>query len=79
MAVYGASKLKYKSFQLLLIRHQFRTIAQTKQPNFAKMKLSIVFFAVIAVVLAAPLDDDKNAQVLRYESDNIGIDGYKFE
>ncbi|XP_037044865.1 flexible cuticle protein 12-like [Bradysia coprophila] len=42
------------------------------------MKSVIVFGALVMCVLAAPLDDSKNAQVLRYENDNIGIDGYKF-
>lgn len=41
---------------------------------------AIVVFAVCVatVALAAPLDDPKTATVLRYENDNIGIDGYKF-
>ncbi|KAJ6640664.1 Flexible cuticle protein 12 [Pseudolycoriella hygida] len=34
--------------------------------------------ALACCALAAPLDDAKNAQVLRYENDNIGVDGYKF-
>lgn len=38
----------------------------------------IVLAGLIAVSLAAPLDDSKNAQILKYESDNIGIGGYKF-
>lgn len=47
------------------------------------MKVIIGFIAAAALfvsssVLAAPLDDPKHAQVLRYENDNIGIDGYKF-
>lgn len=42
------------------------------------MKFIAVFAALVAVALAAPLDDSKNAQILRYENDNIGIDGYKF-
>jgi len=42
------------------------------------MKFAIVLAALIAVALAAPLDDSKNAQILRYENDNIGVDGYKF-
>lgn len=38
----------------------------------------IVFAVVIAVALAAPLDESKDAVILKYENDNIGIDGYKF-
>jgi hypothetical protein len=42
------------------------------------MKFAIVFAAVFAVAIAAPLDSPQDAQILRYENDNIGIDGYKF-
>lgn len=47
------------------------------------MKVIIGYIAAVTlfistVVLAAPLDDPKQAQILRYENDNIGIDGYKF-
>ncbi|XP_065082659.1 flexible cuticle protein 12-like [Ochlerotatus camptorhynchus] len=42
------------------------------------MKIVIVLVAVVALALAAPLDDSKNAQILKYENDNIGVDGYKF-
>ncbi|CAD7083183.1 unnamed protein product [Hermetia illucens] len=42
------------------------------------MKFAIVFAALLAAALAAPVDDPKNAQILRYESDNIGTDGYNF-
>ena len=42
------------------------------------MKFIIAFAALVAVTLAAPLDDSKNAQILRYENDNIGLDGYNF-
>lgn len=30
------------------------------------------------MALARPQDHHKDAQILRYESDNIGVDGYKF-
>lgn len=43
------------------------------------MKMFIVFAVVIAAVLAAPVEDPKDATILRYNSDNIGIDGYNFE
>lgn len=44
---------------------------------------SVVFAMALAAacalcVFAAPLDDSKHATVLRYENDNIGLDGYKF-
>lgn len=35
------------------------------------MKFFAVFACVIAASLAAPLDDSKNAQILRYEVNNI--------
>lgn len=38
----------------------------------------IVFGVIVGCALAAPLDDAKHATVLRYENDNIGLDGYKF-
>lgn len=43
------------------------------------MKFAVVFAALFAVALAIPVDDAKNAQVLRYENDNIGVDGYKWK
>ncbi|XP_055608268.1 flexible cuticle protein 12-like [Uranotaenia lowii] len=42
------------------------------------MKTVFVFAFVVALALAAPLDDSKDAQILKYENDNIGVDGYKF-
>lgn len=42
------------------------------------MKFIVLFAVLIAAALAAPIDDSANAQILRYENDNIGIDGYKF-
>lgn len=42
------------------------------------MKFLIAFAAIVAVSLAAPLDDSKNAQILKYDNDNIGIGGYNF-
>lgn len=38
----------------------------------------IVLAGLIAVACSAPLDDSQNAQILKYESDNIGVDGYRF-
>lgn len=43
-----------------------------------KMKLFIVFVAIVAGALAVPIDDSKDAVILKYENDNIGVDGYKF-
>ncbi|KAL1388256.1 hypothetical protein pipiens_003246 [Culex pipiens pipiens] len=42
------------------------------------MKTIIAFRHHVALALALPLDDSKNAQILKYENDNIGVDGYKF-
>lgn len=52
------------------------------------MKFMIVFALVIATALAAPpkqsprqsraSDDSANAQIIKYENDNIGLDGYNF-
>ncbi|XP_030746751.1 flexible cuticle protein 12-like [Sitophilus oryzae] len=43
------------------------------------MKMFVVFFAIFAVALAAPQNPaDVQAQVLRYENDNIGVEGYNF-
>lgn len=44
------------------------------------MKFLVVLAAVLALAAALPrpVDDSKNAQVLRYENDNIGVDGYNF-
>lgn len=38
------------------------------------MKWIIVLAVLVAVVTCAPAD----VEVLRYENDNIGVDGYKF-
>lgn len=42
------------------------------------MKMFIVLAVCVAVALAAPLDDSKDAVVLKYENDNIGVEGYNF-
>ncbi|XP_055844481.1 endocuticle structural protein SgAbd-6 [Episyrphus balteatus] len=42
------------------------------------MKLILVLVAVCAIASAAPADDSKNAEIISYENENIGIDGYKF-
>lgn len=42
------------------------------------MKFAVVFAAVLAVALAAPADE-RDAQVLKYENDNLGVDGYNFQ
>ncbi|XP_063701189.1 endocuticle structural protein SgAbd-6-like [Culicoides brevitarsis] len=42
------------------------------------MKFAIVLVAVLAVAIAKPVDDSKDAVILKYENDNIGIDGYRF-
>lgn len=42
------------------------------------MKFAVVLAALVAVAIAAPVDDPRAAQIVRLESDNIGTDGYKF-
>lgn len=42
-----------------------------------KYSIAIVFAALFAVALAAPLDDSKDATIVRSESD-VQPDGYKF-
>ncbi|XP_037044860.1 flexible cuticle protein 12-like [Bradysia coprophila] len=42
------------------------------------MKMIIIFAALIAAVLAAPVDESNVAQVLRYENDNVGLEGFKY-
>lgn len=42
------------------------------------MKFIVLLALAVTACIAAPLDDSSNAQILRYENDNIGIDGYKF-
>ncbi|KAM3956667.1 flexible cuticle protein 12-like [Aphomia sociella] len=43
------------------------------------MKSFVVLALLVAAAAAAPAStDSKNAVVLRYESDNIGVDGYNF-
>ncbi|XP_049298321.1 endocuticle structural glycoprotein SgAbd-5-like [Anopheles funestus] len=44
-----------------------------------KMLIGILGLTLVVSVLAAPLDDARNAEILRYSSENIGIDGYRFE
>lgn len=57
------------------------------------MKYLIVFTLIVATALAAPpkkqfvfkpaarparSDDSSSAQIVKYENDNIGLDGYNF-
>ncbi|XP_055628820.1 endocuticle structural glycoprotein ABD-5-like [Toxorhynchites rutilus septentrionalis] len=42
------------------------------------MKLIVVFAAVLAVALAAPVDE-KDAHVVQYENDHQGIGGYNLK
>ncbi|XP_019872725.2 flexible cuticle protein 12-like [Aethina tumida] len=47
--------------------------------KITNMKVIAVFAAVLAVALAAPQrNPDAEAQVLRNDLDNIGVDGYNF-
>lgn len=45
--------------------------------NYNKIAIVVLTIAIVGTI-AAPLDDAKHATVLRYENDNIGLDGYKF-
>ncbi|XP_049822332.1 flexible cuticle protein 12-like [Aethina tumida] len=38
----------------------------------------VVLFAVVSVAVCASVNPDAEAQVLRSELDNIGVDGYKY-
>lgn len=42
------------------------------------MKFAVVFAALFALALAGPIDQSRGATVLRYENDNIGVEGYKW-
>ncbi|XP_055912848.1 flexible cuticle protein 12-like [Eupeodes corollae] len=43
------------------------------------MKFVIVFSALFAVAMSASVaTDSAHAEVLRYENDNIGVEGYKY-
>lgn len=44
-----------------------------KKLNF----LTILLFA-ICIVNCVPIDDPKHAQVIRYENDNVGLNGYNY-
>ncbi|XP_055846576.1 flexible cuticle protein 12-like [Episyrphus balteatus] len=44
-----------------------------------KMKFVIVFSALFAVAMCASVPQDSaHAEVLRYDNDNIGVEGYKY-
>ncbi|XP_055546301.1 flexible cuticle protein 12-like [Wyeomyia smithii] len=43
------------------------------------MKLAIVFATVLTVALAAPANEDRDAQIVKYENDNLGLQGYRFQ
>lgn len=38
----------------------------------------VVFAALVAYAYAAPQSRDADATILKYDSDNIGVDGYNF-
>lgn len=42
------------------------------------MKMFILLAVCVGIAFAAPLDDSKDAVVLKYENDNIGVEGYNF-
>lgn len=49
------------------------------QINSFKMKIFVVILATLTCYcLAAPLDDSKNAQIVKYENDAVGLGGYSY-
>lgn len=43
------------------------------------MQLAVVLLVAAAAAAPAPQNDaDKNAQIVRYDNDNIGIDAYNY-
>ncbi|CAG9795412.1 unnamed protein product [Diatraea saccharalis] len=42
------------------------------------MKSFIVFALFVAAAVAAPVSSDADAQILRNDVDNIGVDGYNY-
>lgn len=66
--------------QFPIVRRTTFCDLQKTSKKTSKMKfIAIVIIAIVATVaVAAPLDDSKDAVVLKYENDNIGIDGYNF-
>ncbi|XP_026489166.1 flexible cuticle protein 12-like [Vanessa tameamea] len=42
------------------------------------MKSFIVLALFVAVAIAAPATPDGDAQIVKYESDNIGVEGYSY-
>lgn len=42
------------------------------------MKFAVVIAAVLAVAVAAPVEE-KDAHIVQYQNDNQGIDGYNFQ
>lgn len=79
-------KFHYKSQAVRPNQHQSQFTSAplpilAKAETKFKMKFLVVFAVVLAVAAALPqrsVDDSKNAQILRYENDNIGVDGYNF-
>uniref|UniRef100_A0A182Q833 Uncharacterized protein n=1 Tax=Anopheles farauti TaxID=69004 RepID=A0A182Q833_9DIPT len=47
--------------------------------DIMRMLVGLFGLILVASVLSAPVDDPQNAEILRYISENIGIDGYRFE
>ncbi|XP_037940106.1 endocuticle structural protein SgAbd-6-like [Teleopsis dalmanni] len=38
----------------------------------------LVIFGLVAIAYTAPLDEPSKATILRYDNENIGVDGYNF-
>ncbi|KAL4707623.1 hypothetical protein ACJJTC_014728 [Scirpophaga incertulas] len=43
------------------------------------MKFLIVLACIVAAALAVPVSDPRSATVVRYNFDNIGVEGYNFD
>ncbi|XP_026738288.1 cuticle protein CP14.6-like [Trichoplusia ni] len=69
----GPATQRHQSLDCLSVTNSPRT---TKNPS--KMKSFIVVALFVAAAVAAPAGPDADAQILRYDSDNIGLDGYNY-
>lgn len=72
-----AKSKSYKYRQNTEWYYQLSSYFYCENTNPNKMKTIAVFALIIAAALAAPADP-KGAEIVKYENDNIGVDGYKF-
>ncbi|KAK9717967.1 Insect cuticle protein [Popillia japonica] len=57
--------------------HQCRSRGTSNKQT--KMKVVLVFAAIVALAIAAPQGADKDAVVVKSSFDNIGTDGFSYE